>query len=538
MDTELFDYIQKQKPKHNRDITRGLACQQLEHVEQYIENIIRCAEVGFPPSLRYVGCHRVTPLEEFNIVTAKRSTKLMYEFSHSDIYLMQYNFEFDGQPMRPRYLFLPFVKEGGLITIMGSTFSISPVLADKAVSVGEDSIFIPLNRDKLTFKRLTQHFYMDDKRVTANVIWSNIHHAWKKPVGSLERRTNTANATLAHYQFCKYGLAGAFQMAAKATVIVGTAEEITTEYYPETEWYIFQTATRMKPIGVNNKFYTPPTIRLALRHRDYNSITEGLIGGFFYVADRFPEQLQPEFCDDPNLWRTLMGHVIHASNESVGRLLGKINIHMESLDGYIDGMVREWLREDGVVVSDLYQLFVHVIDTFVLRVTDSADSVASMYGKRLMVLRYVLIDIIKSIFNMMFALQVGHAKKPLTEKDADKIIHKFMKPLLIVKINHKHTEVTSVSSPSDCMSFKITANLVLQSDIGAGNAAAKSLKLDASKILHSSIAEVGQFNNLPKTDPTGRKRINPYLQLGHQWAVVPNPKNIELLASVEDTIRR
>ena len=58
MDTDLFEYIQKQLPKHNHDITRGLACQQLEHVEQYIENIIRCAEVGFPPSLRYVGCHR------------------------------------------------------------------------------------------------------------------------------------------------------------------------------------------------------------------------------------------------------------------------------------------------------------------------------------------------------------------------------------------------------------------------------------------------------------------------------------------------
>ena len=113
-----------------------------------------------------------------------------------------------------------------------------------------------------------------------------------------------------------------------------------------------------------------------------------------------------------------------------------------------------------------------------------------------------------------------------------------MEPLLIVKINHKHSEVTSVSSPSDCMAFKITANLVLQSDIGSGNAAAKSLKLDSSKVLHSSIAEVGQFNNLPKTDPTGRKRINPMLRLGHQWAVMPNPAHAALLASVEDDIRR
>lgn len=538
MDNDLFAYIQKQMPQFNRDITRGLACQQLEHVEQYIENIIRCAEVGFPPSLRYVGCHRVTPLEEFNIVTAKRSTKLMYEFSHSDIYLMQYNFEFNGQPMRPRYLFLPFVKEGGLITIMGSTFSISPVLADRAVSVGEDSIFIPLNRDKLTFKRLTQHYYMDDRRVTANVVWSNIHHAWKRPVGSLERRTNTSNATLAHYLFCKYGLAGAFMLVAKATVIVGTAEDITIEAYPPDQWHIFQTANSLRPIGINNKFYTPTTVRLAMRHRDYNTTTEGLIGGFFYVADRFPEQVVPEFCDDPNMWRTIMGHVIHASHESVGRLLGRVNIHMESIDGYIDGMVREWLREDGVVVSDIYELFVNMINTFVVRVTESADGVASMYGKKLMVLRYVLIDIIKAIFSMMFALQVGQAKKPLTEKDADKIIHKFMKPLLIVKINHKHSEVTSVSSPSDCMAFKITANLVLQSDIGSGNAAAKSLKLDSSKVLHSSIAEVGQFNNLPKTDPTGRKRINPMLRLGHQWAVMPNPAHAALLASVEDDIRR
>lgn len=536
MDALLFAHIQKQCPVFNHDVAIGLACKQMKHAEQYIDNILRCAEVGFPQGFRYVGCSRVTPQEAFNTITMKRTTKLMYEFAHSDIYLMKYLFEYNGEPLKPRYLFLPYVKEGGIITIKGSTFSISPVLADKAISVGEDSIYIPMNRDKLTFKRLTQHFILDGNRKSTNVIWSNIHHAWKKSNGLAERKTIMANATLPHYLFCKHGLRGTFWEHSKTEVIVGDIDVVNETNYPPDVWHICE-STGDKPAGIYTRQYQQATIRLAIRRKDYNQSTEGLIGGFFYVVDRFPERMKPEYLDDTSFWRVLMGHVIYATHVSEGKLLNNVDIHMESLDGYIDNMVREWLREDGVSVLDIYQLFSHMVDTFSTRIMESALDLASMYDKRLMVLRYVLIDIIKAIFGMMFGLQVA-AKKLLTIKDIEKTIHRFLKPTLIIGINHKHNEVSSVSSPSDCMAFKITSNLVLQTDIGGGSSAAKSIKLDSSKILHTSIATVGQVNNLPKGDPTGRRRINPFVTISDQDTTTFDPSERTFMDKVAYEIRR
>lgn len=54
MDDTLFAHIQRKLPTFNLDVTRGLACKHMSGAEAYIENIMRCAESGFPPGLRYV----------------------------------------------------------------------------------------------------------------------------------------------------------------------------------------------------------------------------------------------------------------------------------------------------------------------------------------------------------------------------------------------------------------------------------------------------------------------------------------------------
>lgn len=535
MDDTLFAHIQRKLPTFNLDVTRGLACKHMSGAEAYIENIMRCAESGFPPGLRYVGPgERVSPQESFNVTTAKRSVKMMYELSQSDIYLMRYRFEYNGEMLRPFYFFLPYVRPGGIIHIMGSIFSISPVLADKALSVGEDSIYIPMNRAKLTFKRHVVHFFADGKRHSQNVVWCNAHNGHKKSRDTSERKTISADATLVHYLLCKYGLTKTFALF-NTHIVAGNGDMVNESTFPLDKWVICR-STKDKPLGVYNKFYVGTDICLAVPRENFNNNVATAIAGFFYIADRFPDRMESAYCEDTNFWRVLLGHIVYATNENEGKLLNNINKHIESLDGYVDKMVRQWLIEDNIPADDVYGLFFSMMCTFSTRLMDAQQSLASMFGKRLMVLRYVLIDIIKAIFNMMFALKEA-SKKNLTVKDVEKILHKCLKPLLIIKMNHKHAEVTSVSSSGDCMAYKITSNLVLQADIGAGSNS-KSTKLDATKTLDVSIAVAGQFNRLPKGEPTGRKNINPFVKLDGQDTIIPHDDDIDLINRTKFNIRR
>lgn len=535
MDRRLFAAIQKDCPKFNRQITRGLACAQLKHVEHYIERVMRSAERGFPEGLVFARGDRVSPQEEFNVLTAKRSqkkgSKQIYEFSQSDVYLYKWLFEFQGQLLKPVYTYLPYVRDGGIITITGNKYSISPVMADKAISVGEDDIFIPLNLDKLTFKRTYHHFMSDGKRVSNPVIWCDIYHRRNKAVRLGGRRVMKSLSTIGHYLFAKFGLREAFLKYANAEVHCGYADTINSDNYPAHEWNICM-STQSTPPDIRNKNHPTTEMRLAIRHADYTDFAASLIATFFYVVDRYPLRMTPDYIYDHRLWRSVLGHIIFMSEESEGRILNRVDNHIESLDEYMDGMAIEWLAEDNIHVETLYDLIAHVIDTFSTRVANRGTDIASMYNKNLVVLRYVLFDLITAIFKMMFALRAA-AKKGLTKADVEKKIREHLRMFLINKITHKHGEVSSVSSPTDIMSFKITTNLRLQTNITNSLSANKVVSVGAADLLHVSIAEIGQFVNLPKGEPTGRQRLNHMQKLGPNWSTIQDPEKMDVTVKTQ-----
>lgn len=541
MDTELFDFIGQHFPQFNPLVCNGLAVAHMEQGEAYIDRIFKCAAQGFPQGLMYHGYMRCTPTEEYNVITAKRNNKgKSIEITRSDLYLVKYIFSYQGEELKPQYLYMPFVSNGGMIKILGSTFNISPVLADRAISVGVDSIFIPLNRDKLTFKRLIHHMLVDGVRETTYVVWSNIHHPSKRRGRDmLVRKQVDMNATPVHYLFCKYGVTRTFGEFGAAEVVIGK-DDITPEKYPPSEWRICS-STGIKPRGVKGRVYTPSQIRLAIRKDHYNLMTSSMIGAFFYVVDHFPGSVDPEYVDEKEMWMVLMGHIALEPNTSEGKMLIGIESHMSSLDGYIDGMVKEMLREDGVLVNDIYDLFAHIIETMPERVAQSGINVASMYGKKLTVLRYVFADIIVAIFKMMFDLQKKSKKgtKILSKKEVLETMQKHLKPELIVRLNRNHAEVSNISSPSDNMLFKITSNLVLQTNsAGPRRQKARTTFIDPSKSFHASIAEVGSINNLPKSEPTGRSRLNPFVQVSPDGSIQRDPKKRELMDRIQESIQR
>lgn len=537
MDSKLFALVEEVTPKFNTLVVDGLAVPQMRLVESYVDRIMKTAEADFPPSLRYLGCRRCTPQEEYAEVTKRLNNQSTFELARSDLYMVKYFFSFEGEELEPRYMYLPFVGEAGIITIRGSVFSISPVLADKAISVGPDSIFIPLNRDKLTFERQIQHFYTNGERETVYVVWSQIHHLKKNAQKLANKSAVRGRTTLPHYLFAKYGVTRTFMEFTNSKVVVGTDETIIPSLYPPEKWIICS-STLMKPRGVRDKAYVASNVRLAILRKDYNLTTASLIGGFFYVVDHFPQRVEPEYIDETRLWMVLMGHLLFGSGGSEGKLAEDVAAHLRSLDGYLDSEAKAYLKDDGVHCEDLYGLLMHIIETFSYRVTQSTSQVASMYDKRLMVLRYVLKDVTSAINTFMFKVN-SFKKKILTKNDVVSLMRHTLKPTTAMGINRNHGEVNSVSCPGDNKYFKVTSQIVLQTDSSGGRGKSKKTTAsDPSKFLHASIAEVGSYNTMGKSEPTGRNKVNPCLTIQADGLIMKDPGKVETLERTQRRIQR
>lgn len=539
MDNVLFNAIHEDMPKFNPLIADGLAVSQIPKCEAYIDKIFQSVSAGFPQGLKYDGYMRCTPQEEYNIITDKRGTKRFCEISRSDVYLVKYMFSFQGKPLFPRYIFLPFVNDAGILSMRGSKWMVSPVLSDKAISIEYSSIFIVLNCAKLKFERSVQHYIANNGIETVNIIWSAVHNEYRKKKGKFKASLD-AYTTMAHYLFCKFGVAGTFKKYADADIVIGE-DDITEERFPSKDWVICSTIGN-KPARLRERYYTPTKIRVAIPTNKYNQVTKSLIGGLFYVIEHFPDRFKLEdfgHDDEKVLWKILLGHLIFSAGSSEGDLQNKVEEHFSSLDEYIDGMDKMNLAEDDIHVNDIYELFLHVIDTMPDRLLNAGNSVSSMYGKQLTILRYLLYGIRAAIVKVRFKLCKAHAKRPLTADDINKVMNRELPREMIASINKDHGEVTSISSPGDNKIFKITSNILMQTKSGSNSKSKGKGKVnDPSKILHSSIAEVASFINLPQSDPTGRSRVNPYLQLGPDDSVLKDERFVKILDDIQLMIDR
>lgn len=536
MDKELRTLIAADTPPLNPIIANGLAVEHMKErtIASYVDDVFRSVAKGLPQGLEYKGCRRATPHEEFQETTKKKGTKRMFDTARSDIFMMKYLFSFKGEDLPPRYLYLPFVSDAGCIVLGGSRFNISPILTDRVISVGVTNIFVRLQRDRLTFERMSWHYLVDGKRETVQVPWAAIYH--KNAKMKKLRPTVKANCALVHYLFCKYGFMDTFLKFGKCRPVIG-GPEITKTVYPDSDWVIC-TSTQIKPKGCGRGFYEPTQVRVAVRKEEMTPLVRNMIGGFFYVADHFPSRVLPEMADSRRMWMVLLGHIIFSGTISEGKLYDDIEDHMTSLDEYIDKITEIKFKEIGHPINDVYELFALIISQFNSWLLGASDKVASMYDKELSILYYVLQEVNFAIVKLYFKLKAA-SKKELTAKDIINTMNMTLKTGLIYSMTKGHGEVSTISSPGDNKAFKITAIMVPQSGSSRhGSRKDRAVLNDPSKRLHASVAEVGGYLNLPKSEPSGRSRSNPHLRIDAKGVVLRNPERMPLLDSVQDALRR
>lgn len=528
MDPNLATLVDQDTPKFNPAIANGLACLHMREVEEYVDHVFTLAAKGFPPELEYCGYARCTPLEEFKERTRRRENKSTFDISESHLYMVRYFFKFRGEPLKDVYLYLPYVGPGGTITLSGSLFTISPVLADRVISVGTENIFVRLLRGKVTFKRLMHQIVIDELRDPVQVVYGLIYNKRKQ---AKIKPTVKAESTLAHYLFAKYGVRETFRRYGKTEIVIGE-RDINRNNYPSEDWVICH-STQAKPRTAGRFHYQATELRVAIKRSEFTPLVKALVGGFFYVVDHFPTRLPLDYIDDPRAWMIVLGHLLKSSNYNEGILYTEMQDHINSLDEYIDRPVAVKLKDIGIQVEDFYDLMDVVLQKYSEWILEASDKINSMYEKELSVMYFVMLEITEAIFRFYFKIKAA-STKTLNVKGVESILKTHLRMGLIFSITREHGEVSASSYSGDNKVLKFTSILVPQSDSSKlKKRNSRAAMGDPTKRIHVSVAEVGGYSNIPKSAPDGHSRINVFVGTDEKNVVKRNPELVEFLDAIQ-----
>lgn len=527
--TPLFkDLLEKHTPTVNPHVMEGLACSYMKQAEQYIDTVLRSASKSFPEGLEYAGYERCTPQEEFDEVTRPKNNRRTFDLARSDLFLVKYFFKFQGVDLGPRYIYLPFVSDGGLMHLGGALYHVTPVLSDKVISPGYDSIFVRLLRDKITFKRCYHSIVVNGIREVTQVVWSSIYRKARE-TGTSVPTTTRANTCLMHYLLARYGFTETFKRYAGFVPIAGVDDEINDQLYPKDKWVICE-SSQIKPKTYLGSFYNATRLRLAIPIEHWNSSVQSMVAGFYYTVDHFPDRITRAHLDHEFTWMILLGHIIFSGVYSEGNLFAKITEHFTSLSEYVDQIVVVKLREIGYEITDFYDLLFLVMRNFNEWVVQSGQSSTSMFGKTLEVLYYVLYDITAGIFRTNFRLnKLMTSKKAngsaLTSKDIIAALNRNLKMGAIYGLASGKIVTGSVSYSGDHMYPKITSILAEQESLpGATRGRKKRRSVNESHHFNPSMYVAGSLLFFSKSNPSPTTRCNPFVNLDMATAtILPTP---------------
>jgi hypothetical protein len=429
---------------------------------------------------------------------------------------VEYRFEFEGTKFS-RIMYLPYVGEAGTIWLSGSHYVMSPVLADRVISITEKTVFFRLLKTRLTFNRASHDYMTNFGLESQSVVWATVYNNKTAPV----RPTVKAETTMVHYLLCVYGFTGMFTKYLNISPIVG-GEEINEENYPKSDWVICYSTT-IKPRGVRMvaRAYRPSTVRVAVKRSEYTPVVKQLLAGYFYIVDHFPQVAIAEYAESTEWWKTMMGRILWGDEISRGKILNDLEKHFNSLAYYIDPITSRRFQQINHPVRDVYEMFFLVIVKYAEWMGDADNRVTTMYDKELSILPFICSEYIAEINRLGFKL-ADTTTRPLSLKHVQDLFSKFIRLGIVFSLSKDSGLLSTASTSGDCMAFKLTNILVPQHASSKSATSRRTTLDDPSKQLDSSIAEVAGFCSMPKSAPDGRSRLNLCVNIDPTGLIVRN----------------
>lgn len=540
MPSQYRDLAYANEPKFTKNIAAGYAAAELteDEVTGYVDRVFRSCEKSFPADLTYDGSRRMRPQEVYRYFSQRKSVdnSRKWDFARTDVYMLEYNLSYKGQPIGPYHLFLPFSNEIGITNIIGKPFYNKPVVKDSVLQVTNNQIFLQFISTPCTFNRL---YYM----VLKNDDWESVsiyHGCSHNVLRQVQRKKNKASAARialnAHYLFIKYGFMETFQRFGGIQIHSGTRDELTEKGITHVDYYIYTTRGTKPTWVAKDVNYVPHDMRIAIRKEDWSSTIESMIASAIYVFDMFSQEVNSTDINDPIWWSLMLGKIIFGEGQLNSALVGKITEHIKASDNYVDEMTIENFEQNGINIANMYDFLFYLIENYDSIVHDRSNSPSSLVGRCLTVKRYVLSQIISNLFIVTFKIaEIKPAK--LNAKRINDLFVRFLRPKLIFSNNSGKPYCVSISSPCDVRIFGITSEVLPQD-----NASGKKQQKNKSDLLNPrwrldpSFMTIGSAFAQSKGEPIGIDKINPYVNIDELGVLHHQPIFKDVVARISKVL--
>ena len=520
-----------------------LSTEMTKDVMVYLDKIMTSAMLSLNRDIKleYTGYKKLTPDEEFKVVSADGTKKKEYDFGRSDVRMVRLFFDFEGEAITPKNLYIPFVDELGILHISDTKYLNIPVLSDTIVSPTSRDVFTRLLRDKVTFKRESKLVLLNNRVLDGDLIYKDLYRTQNRVITDNLGKVITPSPA---YLFGKYGVIEAFERYAKTKPII-LYGEVDKEKYKDYDVY---STTGDKPWSLKVEDYTPHDAKLLLLkefHTDY--LVQVLAVGFFYMLDVFPDRAEElvevinenDINKEVDYWRILLSKIIFKNSYSVERGLGDINNHFQSLESYIDPIVKEKLAENDLVINQFFDLIAYVCSVFKQLTTNHKLISADIRNRYVDILYYILYDIFEALIKTLFELNKKKDRGMIINKELiDKTFNQTFSARKIFNLNSKNGVNISllISDSVGDSKLKIACSCELQENGKRVNKAPR--QKHAIKILpvNPTSAVFGSIYNVAKSYLDERRNIKPFVGLNQFSRVVLSPERLGYIKKMDNLL--
>jgi len=519
MNDTLSRILDKNTPQFNKNVTEGSGKVILKSAPDYLNDIISSTvKTMTSTGLEYHGWRRLSPKEEFNKLFATSDKRIPYDMARSDLYMLELRFTYQGNPIS-RYLYLPYADRGNIIKISDTSYHIVPVLSDTVISPNHKEVFVRLLKDKLTFSRFNRNFIVDGERVPGQIIYSNTYRLAGRQI---QDNLGSAHPPISVYLLGEIGLREAFYKYAGISNILIIRGD-TSDY--NLAYKIYE-STKIKPRGLKEFNYRGHDIKILIPKEsitdDNSSFIDNFVFGIMYMLDILPES-ETDLMDILNnhdvvnekiFWRIILGRIVFKNGYSIDKIMSDMTDHFNTLQNYMDTLIKDKLKEVGVNVDTFFDLIAIMLKNYNTWLLNSKEHNSSVYNRYIDILYYILYDIIYGLNRGLFDIAKKSSKKVLSEKEvvtifANNITTK--KIYSIVKSQSMNIALNLCDYPGDIMYSKITSILEDQSR-GNGVKRGKSSQFpESTRTLKGQDLAIGSLLFLAKNAPSPRFRSNLFM---------------------------
>lgn len=496
-------------PRMNEELTEGYIYHKQHLIEREFLAIVEGASESFPPQVVFNRdrSRRATPEEDFVDEVREQRKRSLRETARSDVYRYKLAFDYvhpDGriEPLKDKFVQLPFFHRGGIFRIRGNASVAAPVLTDTALSVERTQIFIPFTRKRTTFLSTNHSIMVNGWLKQAPVVYSRLHNKTSKSVRRL--------TVLMHYMLGWHGVERAFKQFFDADIIP-IEGPVDRNQYPEDE-YVHYESTGLNPFG--RGMYVSTRISFLVPVEQTSHRLDKAMGGLFYVLDRAADTVTLEELNNPRLWRRDLVNYLDLNIATPDKVNTEMDNHFETVESYMDILVKQKLRDAQIPYESAAHLFEFLISHFSrLTATSQPNDVSD---KHLEAVRPLLFGLTKCISTMMWQL-ITNADKPkgVTVSNANDTIASKIYTDAITK-SVMLGLVSQLDSATDCLPYGVTRTLVPQS---MSTSTSDSIGASVPRLLHWSMLPVSSYLAVTKSRPEPIGTINHFAKLDRKGYV-------------------